>query len=116
MVFYNFIQFDVSTKLPIYTVFNFNYEKYALDYHIESASKYDIFTDFWNRIGFDYSKLYVVPPEYTQYFFAITQEMIDYVNYYGFFHNGFLSLIVPPTYISYMELEKKQFDMIPYKD
>ncbi len=116
MVFYNFIQFDPLTKLPIYTVFNFNYEKYALDYHIQSTSKYDIFTDFWNRVGFDYSKPYVVPLEFTQYFFTITQEMIDYVNYYGFFHNAFLSLIVPPTYISYDELEKNQFDMIPYTD
>ncbi len=116
MVFYNFIQFDVSTKLPIYTVFNFNCEQYALDYHIESTSKYDIFTDFWNRVGFEYSKPYIVPAEYTQYFFGITQEMIDYVNHYGFFHDGFLSLIVPPTYISYGELEKNQFDMIPYTD
>ncbi len=116
MVFYNFIQFDTTSKEPIYCLFNFNYQQYAIDFHISSTSKYVIFTDFWNRVGFDYSKPYVVPPEYTQYFFGITQEMIDYVNHYGFFHDGFLSLIVPPTYVSYDDLEQNQFEMIEYTD
>ena len=116
MVFYNFIQYELTIKVPIYCLFNFDYKQYSIDFHIESTSKYIIFTDFWNRVGFDYSKPYIVPNEFTKYFFAITQEMIGYLNHYGFFHDGFLSLILPPTYVSYDDLEQNQFDMIEYTD
>ena len=116
MNFYNFIQYDYCEMKPIYCLFNFDYSKYALDYHIQSTSKYVIFTDFWNRVGFDYSKPYVVPPEYTQYFFPITIVMVQYLQTNGFFHNGYLWRVVPQSYLSYDVLAEQQFEMVQYNE
>jgi hypothetical protein len=114
--FYNFVQFDLETKTPKYCLFNFNYEQYKIDYDLPYTEKYDIFTDFWERAGFSYTEPIVVPDEYLKYFSEITQPMIDYLNKYGFFHQGYLANIIPPTYVRYYNLARGQFDMIEYTD
>ena len=114
--FYNFVQFDLETKKPIYCLFNFNYEQYAIDYNLPYTEKYDIFTDFWERAGFLYTEPIVVSDEYLKYFSEITQQMIDYLNKYGFFHQGYLANIIPETYVRYYFLARAQFDMVEYTD
>ena len=115
--FYNFIQFDPTTKNPIYCLFNFNYTQYAADYSIVSTAKYDIFTDFWVRNGFDWYKKYIVKPQFIKYFSPITTEMINYLKKYGFsLHYGYFLQVVPKTFIPIDVLLNSQFDMIPYGD
>jgi hypothetical protein len=116
MIFYNFIQFDQNNKLPIYTLFNFNFNKYKLDFNITSDSKYTIFTHFWSNNDFDYSKPYIVRSDFTSYFLPIEQKMIDYVNNYGFLHNNYFSKTNNINYIDYDTLLIQQFDLNYYNN
>ena len=116
MIFYNFIQCDQNSKLPIYTLFNFDYNKYKNDYNILSDSKYTIFSEFWNNNFFDYKKPFVVRSDLTSYFFNIEQKIIDYINNYGFLHNNFFSKAKISTYIDNETLLKQQFDLNYYNN
>ena len=101
--FYYFVQFDTTTKKPIYSTYNFNYEQYNLDFNLglTSYDYFGIFTDFWNREGFTALKPIVVSPEFEKYFSPITDEMIDYLNKYGLFHANFLARITNPGELNY---------------
>jgi len=126
--FYNFVQFAScsegtdpvlpnATNTPIYCLFNFNYTKWATDYNLGTTDKYIIFTNFWNKAGFNFTTKYRVPTSYLEYFTPITAEMVQYLYKYGFsFHYGYLSQINPLTYVSYEELATNQFEMIYYTD
>jgi hypothetical protein len=113
-MFYNFIIFD--NKLPLYTLYNFNYEQYNIDYNLNYECKYDIFTHFWNKQYFTYDKPYVINEEFKKYFLEINDIIIDYINSYGFIHNFFLSKTNLSTYIKEKDLIIKQFNIINYKN
>ncbi len=104
--FYYFTQFDLSTKKPIYSLLNFNYEQYNIDFDLgyPSYDLFSIFSDFWYREGFTALKPIVVSPEYEKYFFPMTDEMIEYMNKYGLFHANFLARIINPSEEPYVFL------------
>lgn len=116
--FYNFIIYDSDTLKPIYTRYNFNFDLYKADFGLDpELPQYDTFTDFFNRVGFDWGKPYYLPPEYVKYFTPITDLMIAYTEYYGFsFHYGYLAVIVPDTFVYYGVLRRAQCDLVYYND
>ena len=116
--FYNFLIYDEYTKRPKYTRYNFDFYQYKIDYGLPvDLPKYDTFTDFFFRVGFDWSKPYVLPEQYVKYFGPVTDEMIYYIDYYGFsFHYGYLANVYPATFLSYGELRRAQCDIIWYSE
>lgn len=116
--FYNFIIYDSNTQLPIYTRYNFDFTQYKIDFNLPATlSQYDTFTDFYFRAGFDWSKPYVLPPQFIKYFGPVTDEILQYIDYYGFsFHYGYLANIVPQTYVSYGTLRRAQCELVYYDE
>ena len=111
-----FAAFGDSTEL-LYTKYNFNYDKYALDYGLDPKNKVIVFKDFLKRNGTTYDKPYTVEPEYTQYFNPITADIIDYLMRYGYtIHPNYMHIKDPATYIPQEQLIAEQFDMIEYTD
>ena len=116
MIFYNLSISDPITKNPIYTQLNFDYYSYNKDFNLNLNTKYDIFTNFWNRNNFDYRNAFKIKDDLVKYFLPITYEIIDYLNEYGFLHNHYLSTNKPITYIPDNKLMLNQFDLIHYTD
>lgn len=120
--YFNFIQFDPNTKLPIYSRYNFDFTKYKTDKNL-TDSKYDISTEFgkwwifdafWKEAGFSYKTKNIVPTNLTQYFTPITQEIINYIVNYAFSaHFGYLANIPADTLLTDRYLVSKQFDLVP---
>jgi hypothetical protein len=123
--YFNFIQFNKDTKLPIYTRYNFNFTKYKTDKNL-IAPKYDlnsefgkwwVFSEFWLEGGFTYDKKVIVPQNLTQYFSPITQNIIDYITAYAYVaHFGYLANISTDTLLSDRYLVANQFDLVYFND
>ena len=115
--FYGFVVFDNNKTLQ-YSQFNFNFDSYALTFGLIGESKDMIFRDFLQRNNFDYAKPYVVLPTLVQYFLPMTQQIIDYVNFYSFTaHFGYLgSIPASANAISNQDLLAQQFDLIYYTE
>jgi hypothetical protein len=115
MEFYNLSIYDPNTKKPLYTKFNFNFDEYKIDFNISSEDKNVIFSDFWNRNGFDYSTQYSIKDELIKYFTPINDDVIsNYINAYGFIHTYYVALVKPKTFIDYNILFENQYDIIYY--
>jgi hypothetical protein len=119
--FYNFIIYDPTTNLPIYTRYNFNFNQYNIDYKLNipksPSFEYNVFTDFFFRAGFEWSKPYVMPPQFIKYFSPITNKILEYIEYYGFsFHYGYLSAVVPTSFVQYGDLRRAQCDLVYYDE
>jgi hypothetical protein len=85
--------------------------------NLQTTLKYDIFTDFWNKNNFSFDKPYVVLDKYTKYFTPMTDEIKNYIEYYGFsIHYGYQSYVTPLTNIDFDTLAIQQFDIIYYND
>jgi hypothetical protein len=123
--YFNFIQFDTETKLPIYTRYNFDFVKYQIAKNL-TDTKYDlnsefgkwwIFDAFWTEGGFTYDKKVIVPEYLTQYFFPITQTIIDYIDAYAYVaHFGYLANIPTDTLLPDRYLVANQFNLIYFND
>ena len=125
--YFNFIQFNPTSKLPIYSRYNFDFTKYKTDknltdgtpigsnYSIDSEfGKWWIFDQFWTEAGFAYDKKNIVPANLTQYFTSITQPMIDYIVSYAFSaHFGYLANIPADTLLPDRYLVGNQFNLVP---
>lgn len=114
-----FAGFDSNTKSLLYTKYNFNFELYKNDFNLNFlvTDKKNIFVDFLSRNNFSFDKPYNVLPSLQKYFLPITQEIIDYMNKYGFvIHTNYINIKDPITYIEYSVLNETQFDMINYDD
>jgi hypothetical protein len=114
-VFWGFIVFDPNTQLPIYSQYTFNFDLYSNDFELVGKTKNEIFRDFWIRNQNDFEKPYTVLPELQKYFNPMTQQIIDYMYFYGFAaHWGRLTNIEPPGFIPPSILVEQQFDLIYY--
>ncbi len=115
--FYGFVVFDQNKTLQ-YSQFNFDFDSYALNFDLIGESKDMIFRDFLQRNNFDYAKPYSVLDNLVQYFFPMTQQIIDYVNFYSFTaHFGYLgSIPASANVISNQDLLAQQFDLIYYTE
>jgi hypothetical protein len=111
-----FAAFADSSEL-LYTKYNFNYDKYALDYGLDPTKKVLVFKDFLKRNGTTYDKPYTVNEEFTQYFNPITSEIINYMVRYGYtVHPNYMHRESPDSYIPDEQLIAEQFDLIEYTD
>jgi hypothetical protein len=115
--FYGFVVFDKCKNLK-YSQYNFNFESYAHDFGLVGESKDTIFKNFLQRNNFDYAQPYSVLPNLVKYFSHMTQQIIDYVNFYSFAaHFGNLgSLPTSENSLSYDVLLAQQFDLIYYTE
>ena len=112
--FWGFVEYDRQTKLPIRSQYNFNFQEYNNDFKvINPIDKKIIFRDFWIRNECELTKPSFVKPELIKYFFNITPNIIDYINYnafaahYGRWNN-------PSTAFPELILLEQQFDIIYY--
>lgn len=113
-----------GTKEMLYTRYNFDFVKYNLDYEVvskeepfNSEDKSAIFYDFLTKNASPLYQPDTVKEELKQYFTPITQEIVDYMNRYGYsFHNNYMQMSAPSYAILYPELLKMQFDLYPYTD
>ena len=114
-IFWGFV---VSENLfPKYTQYNFDFSLYSIDYNLEEKSKYDIFLDFWIRSGNSFENPLFVPDELKKYFFPITNQIIEYINYYGFSaHTGYLYNSKPEGAVPTDILLENQFDLIYWSE
>ena len=115
--FQDFVVFDNNKTLQ-YSQFNFNFYSYALNFGLVGESNDMIFRDFLQRNNFDYAQPYLVLPNLVQYFTPMTQQIIDYVNFYSFTaHFGYLgSIFASANVISNQDLLAQQFDLIYYTE
>jgi hypothetical protein len=114
-IFWGFVVSE--NLLPKYTQYNFDFPFYSIDYNLEGKSKYDIFLDFWIRSGNSFENPLFVPDDLKKYFFPITNQIIDYINYYGFSaHVGYLYSSQPAGAVPTDVLLNNQFDLIYWSE
>ncbi len=112
-----FIVFDPKTFEMIYTMYNFDFDKYILDFNIKSIDKIFIFTDFLKRNNTTFDKPYTVNIELVPYFTKITNEIINYILKYAYTQKiSYISIIGLPSFIRYDILLLQQFDLVYYTD
>jgi len=112
-----FFSVFVDKKLA-YTKYNFNFNLYCADFNLtlptSNSGKISVFNDFFKRNVCYFDKPYTVLPELTKYFLPMTQEIIDYMNKYGYWnHPGYMTVRVPDSYVG---RTSTQFDLINYTD
>jgi len=77
---YYFAVYDETKHNLIYTVYNFNFDKYITEFNIDkSTDKNTVFYDFIVRNGHTFDKKFFVKPELKQYFIAITSDMVNHL-------------------------------------
>jgi hypothetical protein len=110
-----FAVYDTNTHKLLYTKYNFDYDLYKHDTGLTSTDKGVVFADFLTHNHIDYTKPYTVLSQYVKYFTPMTQQIIDYIQRYGFvFHNNYLENQKPSTNIPYSSIIANQFNMIQY--
>ena len=108
-----FFSVFVDKKLA-YTKYNFNFNLYCDDFKLplvkNDNDKLSIFSHFLNKNVCYFNQPYTVLPELTKYFLPMTQEIIDYMNKYGYWnHPGYMTIKPLETYISTIT---SQFDLV----
>jgi hypothetical protein len=103
-LFFQFNVFDPNTKLPVYTLFNFDIDKYKKFYNLNTINQYYTVLDFWKRLKCTFDQVYTLPDEYKQFFTPMTKEIIDYMNSYGFVRYGYTGFTLPDTFYTFDEL------------
>lgn len=114
-----FAGFDSNSKKLLYTKYNFNFELYKNDFKLDFlvSDKKNIFVDFLSRNNTSFDKPYSVETSLKKYFLPITQQIVNYMNKYGFtIHTNYINIKDPITYIEYTVLNDTQFDLINYDD
>ena len=112
-----FFSVFVDKKLA-YTKYNFNFNLYCDDFKLplvkNDNDKLSIFSHFLNKNVCYFNQPYTVLPELTKYFLPMTQEIIDYMNKYGYWnHPGYMTIKPLETYISTIT---SQFDLVYFDD
>ena len=115
MIFYNLFISDSSEKL-FFTKFNFNFDLYKNDYGLLTNDKNILFSDFWNKAGFDFSKPYILDEKYERYFSDINDDILSYIDAYGCIHGYYLGKIFPKSFVSDTYLYDHQYDLVYYND
>ena len=112
-----FNEYNSETKKLEYSKYNFNFEKFKTDYNLIGKTKLEIFDKFLLVNGWDYKSPTKVQQNNKQYFFPITQEIIDYNDYISMsIHPGYINSFNLNTYIPYDILVENQFDLVPYSN
>jgi hypothetical protein len=121
--FWGFVVFDNISKFPIYSQYNFNFQKYfddfkpELDDSIIGNTKNKIFWDFWQRNGNNFALPYTIKPELTQYFNTITLDTINYIYKYSFnARYQSMSYTLQNGALGAFQLIDEQFTQIDYTD
>jgi len=114
-----FAGFDSNTKKLLYTKHNFNFELYKNDFNLDFlvTDKQNIFIDFLIRNKSSFDKPYSVDTSLTKYFLPMTQEIVNYMNKFGFaIHTNYINIKDPITFTDADTLINTQFDIINYDD
>ena len=117
MSLFYFTEFDINTRLPVRSKYNFDFTKYATDRNLGTNDKEVIFQAFLDENGIDYSKPTTCKQDLIQYFTPMTNTIIDYINNYGYtIHTNYMSSMYLNSYVSFDQLVASQFDLIEYND
>ena len=79
-----FNAYNKITKQLEYTKFNFNFEKYKIEFKLQDKTKLEVFDDFLTRNGWKHNEPTVVKQEFKQYFTQLTSSMKTYNDYLDF--------------------------------
>jgi hypothetical protein len=117
---YFFAVFDPTTKGLLYTKFNFNFSSYNdafaedTEYPLPTnPTRSQSFYNFLRRNGTTFNAPYAVSSELTQYFYPITDEIILYMEKYGYcLHQNYMVL---SQNLAELTVDN-QFDLIFYND
>ena len=113
---YYFAVYDEVKRDLIYTIYNFNFDKYMTEFKIDkSTDKNAVFYNFIIRNGHTFDKKFFVRDELKKYFNQIDKNMINYFNKYGYSkQENYMWGEVPSNFVSQEEYIKTQFELIPY--
>ena len=110
-----FNEYNSETKKLEYSKYNFNFEKFKIDYQMEGKTKLEIFDKFLLINGWDYKKPTKVQQNNKQYFLPMTKEILDYNDHFAMcIHPGYINAFDLNTYLPYDVLVENQFDLVLY--
>lgn len=117
---YFFAVFDPTTKGLLYTKFNFKFSDYNAAFAEDTEhplpanpTRSQSFYNFLRRNGTTLNAAYTVSAELTQYFYPITDEIILYMDKYGYcLHQNYMVISQYEPNVT----NDNQFDLIYYND
>lgn len=106
-----FTVYNKTTRLPIYTRYNFDFVNYKIYSNLSSNfSNILTFNKFLIENETNYSKPLTVKPNLVKFFKPITPKIISYLRNYGYtIHGGYPMFYLPSSYISPTVLIETQF-------
>ena len=114
-----YTEYDLDTKTPIRSKFNFDFEKYVSERPALTGTtdKSYIFKFFLRENDFDFRKPTVTKKHLKKYFLPMTDEIVKYISNYGYTnHTNYMSMYDPPTVKPFGVQIKEQFELMPYTD
>jgi hypothetical protein len=114
-----YTEYDLDTKTPIRSKFNFDFEKYVSERPALTGTtdKNYIFKFFLRENDFDFRKPTVTKEHLKRYFKPMTDKIVKYISNYGYTnHTNYMSMYDPPTLEPFDILIKEQFELIEYTD